>query len=220
MTNKGKKGRAHHQTNLYSGHVPFTDVLIETTNLLRKWDQTMDTGFALLSQVCNLKLSLLGQVTDTSDFANSDNSYYNEDLSLLCHKLVQNLAVLQGIVDQFQTVCTKLLKHNQLNESYALSHDKASEHHIPYYIWSISDIYSSISSLLNMLVKQLEVNKAVVKNSAHVDLFIRDHSDNHECILEDCKHILMTYTSIWLHQPYINNNVKKEVLDNIIRYSS
>jgi len=197
------------------------DILCDVQNLLKKWDFAVSEGFSSVSQASNIKLELLGDSSKNSDNEEGSVYTYNDDLSGACQKLISSCNKLQEVVKGLHKVCSKTNRLHSLekvNRPYSSIDSECIDH---YSLWSITDINDSLEKILDMYVKQLQVNKSIVENIAHVDMFVDcasgsvDQDDTSSDSTNDCRDLLMTYSSLWLYQPYINSSFKDEVLHNI-----
>lgn len=227
---KEKHGHHHHNKNkkplhLSSSYSAITDTLYDVHNHLHKWDSASNEGFSLVSQASNIKLNLLGDLSGNKDSTSKEDNVictYNEDLSVVCQKLTNTLCKLEEVVNGLQSISIKINKLCLLDEtsrSFSSTNDDTVEN---YSLWPLSEINESICSISDMHSKQFQVNKEIVENIAHVDMFISndEKSEDSDNSTDNCRDVLMTYTSIWLYQPYINASVKDEIHQNISLFLS
>jgi len=219
-----KHERANHKTkkSFSSSNGMIHDILCDVQNLLKNWDFALSEGFSSVSQASNIKLQLLGDSSKNNDSNEEGSVYtYNNDLSCACQKLISTCNKLQEVIKGLHKVCLKTNRLHSL-EKVNRPHSSVDSECVDHYsLWSITDINDSMEKLLDMFVKQLQVNKSIVENIAHVDMFVDCESnrsvdqESTSSDVNDCRDLLMTYSSLWLYQPYINSSLKDEVLHNI-----
>ncbi|XP_076777249.1 cyclin-dependent kinase 2-interacting protein [Arvicanthis niloticus] len=168
-------------------------------NLILKWDSLSDKGFTTASSIANLKVSLLSKEKvelesgpasrEEEDKTNRD---YDEGLEALCEEL-------QTILDGLTKIQTKMEKLSSTTkgicelENY---HSREASSQPPlFHTWPTAFFYEVSHRLSEAYKKELLLKRTIGAELAHT-------AD---------RNLSLTYLSMWLHQPYIENDSKLQL---------
>lgn len=171
------------------------DSAADLYNSVQKWENLKKQGFNVVSGIANLKIASRG--TD-------EKSCYPNGLEKLCTDL-------KAIYENMEDLCRKMNKiTEQFNKIAGMKSQSSSE--VYFMTWATSKFFETAKDLFNMHNEELRAKKAIVEDIAHVDLMsngdIRD--------VETSRDILMTYVACWLHEPYINENIRTILLEELL----
>nr|CAB3231242.1 cyclin-dependent kinase 2-interacting protein-like [Phallusia mammillata] len=162
------------------------DNVADVHNFVAKWNKLNSKGFTQLTNVCDIKISLLSN-NETNSFA----PQYSSSLEEACDLLCETYKELEKVCTKLTNVSLKFAKLTKLDGAER-----------PFVSWGATDFASRSQEICEMLQKELKVKKCIVENVAHVDHHVNVKDVNE--FNKQCRDYLMFYSSCWLHQPYIN----------------
>ncbi|CAK8671248.1 unnamed protein product [Clavelina lepadiformis] len=165
-----------------------------------------NSGLSALSEVSNIKLSLFVLNTSNDDQSDKDKPRYSDELEEACKKLVSSFSELEKISGKLEMISLKLHNLSSLDVSNSDDSDVSKCEDAVFRTWRISQFADNAAEISNMYKKELLCKRCIVENAAHVDL-IKDEDDV-TLLSEKCRDILTTYSSCWLHQPFINECIE------------
>nr|XP_039271083.1 cyclin-dependent kinase 2-interacting protein-like [Styela clava] len=171
------------------------DCVADIHNAIQKWESSKNKGFNLVSDIANLKIA---------SRAYDEASCYPNGLENMC----SNLKI---IYDNMENLCIKMNKITvQLQKIAKLNSQSSSD--IYFMTWPASNLFETVKQISDMHKEELEAKKAIVESIAHVDLMsngeIRDTDSSRD--------ILMTYVACWLHEPFINEETRTIMMEELL----
>uniref|UniRef100_H2ZNQ2 Cyclin-dependent kinase 2-interacting protein n=1 Tax=Ciona savignyi TaxID=51511 RepID=H2ZNQ2_CIOSA len=174
------------------------DTVTDIHNFALKWQKLNTRGCDELSRLADVKLNLL---SDDSKGAKSE--FYSDELLECCDKLNCTYKALEVVSKKLDSFTEKLRKLDELSDfSRSNSMSSLTENNSPFVTWSVNKFYKRAFEISKMHAKELLLKKSVVENAAH--------------LVADCRNILMTFSSSWLHEPFINEAVRKLNIETML----
>ncbi|XP_026691295.2 cyclin-dependent kinase 2-interacting protein-like [Ciona intestinalis] len=183
------------------------DTVADIHNYVLKWQKLTTRGFEELSNLSDIKLTLL------SNSENNESGFYSNDLLEICNKIVVTYNELEKTSKKLGNFASKLAKLEDLSD-YNSSSSMSCLSSIPFVTWPVSKFTESATEISEMHVKELSLKKSIVENAAHVDCFMK--SKDPAELIGDCRNTLMTFSSCWLHEPYIDVSARKFLIQSMI----
>ena len=182
------------------------DSVADIYNLIQKWKKLNLQGFEQLTRVSDIKLSLFVSIKSSNDVR------YTAELNEACAMLVQTFKDMKVISKRLSDI---FLKFNKLTEIASFNSSLGNtSNDIPFTSWPISQFVDYAKEIAEMYAKELSVKECIVESAAHVD---HKHSAVDVAALsEKCRDILTTYSSCWLHEPYINETTKEILIEGLL----
>ncbi|XP_038603250.1 cyclin-dependent kinase 2-interacting protein [Tachyglossus aculeatus] len=165
-------------------------------NLITKWETLNDAGFAVANKIVNTRISELTkdpemELEGSSEISSSDQTHpeYNKELDSLCkelHGALESMAKIQAKMEKLTSttkgICDLETFHREVEKCP-----------IPlFHTWPTTYFYEVSLKLSEMYRKELLLKRTVVEAIAHTR----------------ARDLMMTYLSIWLHQPYLDESGK------------
>ena len=190
------------------------DSVADIYNNVQKWNKLNAEGFEQLTKICDSKLELFvplnSSIPGDSRFAYQHR--YSDKLQALCHQLVQTIEKIKVVANELLGIAAKFNKLTELASfNSSLGNEKDD---VPFNGWPISQFASYAKEISEMFNKELSVKCCIVENVAHVDL--GRESNDVASLSEECRDVLMTYSSCWLHQPYINEKSLDILIEGLL----
>nr|XP_020034430.1 cyclin-dependent kinase 2-interacting protein [Castor canadensis] len=166
-------------------------------NLILKWERLSDAGFTTASSIANLKISLLSkdkielENNRPASNENDEKTYpeYDTELETLCEELQATLDGLSKIQVKMEKLSSTTKGICEL-ENY--HYGEESKQPPLFHTWPTTHFYEVSCQLSNMYRKELLLKRTVGAELAHaVD-----------------RNLILSYLSMWLHQPYIESDSK------------
>lgn len=190
------------------------DSVADLYNNIQLWKKLNDIGFEQLTKLSDIKLSLIVPEDEINDISSTTLfSYrYNDALNQVCRELVYTFMKMEMISSELTAMVSKF---DKLTELAMFNSELGNNLNlVPFLTWSIDQFSSSVKKIAEMFSKELSVKRCIVENAAHVDY--EKPSYDVSCLREECRNILTTYSSCWLHEPYINDSVKSLLLNELL----
>ena len=188
------------------------DSVADIYNCVQKWKKINLNGFGKLKEVCDLKLALLISLNPSEQLHLLEKHKYSEELNAACNELVEIFLKIEEVVTELSKITGKFTKLLELASfNCTLGNDS---NNIPFTGWPISQFAQYAEEISDMFCKELSVKRCIVESAAHVDHI--KNSDDIVFLSESCRDILMTYTSCWLHEPYINETTLDILIEGLL----
>ncbi|KAM5273690.1 cyclin-dependent kinase 2-interacting protein [Ctenodactylus gundi] len=166
-------------------------------NLILKWDTLSDAGFAAANSIANLKISLLSKDKTESDSSNPASSDSEEqtrpqqdrELEALCEQLRATLGSLAKIQVKMEKLSSTTKGICEL-ENY--HYGEGCQRPPLFHTWPTAHFYEVSRQLADMYRKELLLKHTVGAELAHT-------AD---------RDLILSYLSMWLHQPYVESSSK------------
>uniref|UniRef100_A0A6I8NGZ3 Cyclin dependent kinase 2 interacting protein n=1 Tax=Ornithorhynchus anatinus TaxID=9258 RepID=A0A6I8NGZ3_ORNAN len=165
-------------------------------NLIKKWETLNDAGFTVANKIVNTRIGALTkdpkmELEGSHEISSSDQTLpeFNKELDSLCKEL-------HGALESMVKIQLKMEKLTSTTKGIC---DLETYHHrvgkcpVPlFHTWPTTYFYEVSLKLSEMYKKELRLKRTVVEALAHT----RERDP------------MMTYLSIWLHQPYLDESSK------------
>jgi len=188
------------------------DSVADIYNNVQKWKKLNAEGFEQLTKVCDLKLELFVPLDSKMRESLTQCHRYSETLDLPCQKLVCILERIKLLTDEFVMLADKFNKLTELASFNSTLGNSADD--VPFSGWPVSQFARYAQEIAEMFTKEYFVKHCIVESVAHVDC--NRESEDVASLSEECRDILMTYSSCWLHQPYINEKSLDILIEGLL----
>ncbi|XP_038074025.1 cyclin-dependent kinase 2-interacting protein-like [Patiria miniata] len=166
-------------------------------NYIDKWDGLNDKGLAVVNRIVTAKLQaqessevafMTDKVTNMeTDSQGTTTTHMPDGMEELCAELTGIYYKMEKLVNKMAAITKHLQGVSEMEKS--LSRSDEDEQPI-FQTWPVHLFWETSSRLGDMYSKELSLKKAILGDVAHAS----------------SRDVLMTYTSAWLHQPYIDND--------------
>ena len=190
------------------------DSVADLYNNVQQWIKLNAIGFEQLTKLSDIKLALIGPSSEFCKvYEGKESMYrYSDDLDKICHDLVFTFKKMEIIASELTAI---VLKFQKLSELAVFNSNLGNDsNEIPFLTWPIQRFIVYAKDIAEMFNKELSVKKCIVESAAHVDH--KQLSEDVETVREKSRDILMTYSSCWLHEPYINEGIKDTLIEELL----
>ncbi|XP_058596316.1 cyclin-dependent kinase 2-interacting protein isoform X1 [Neofelis nebulosa] len=164
-------------------------------NLILKWENLNDTGFATANNIANLKISLWSEdktELQSSSPACGENAgrtlpEYSKELEMLCEELQTTFNALAKIQTKMEKLSSTTKGICEL-ENYHYGHER--QRPPLFHTWPTAQFYEVSRKLSDMYRKELLLKRTITEELAHA-------AD---------RDLTLSYLSMWLHQPYVETD--------------
>lgn len=170
------------------------DAAADVHNCVQKWEKLKNQGFKIVSDIANLKIS---QRTEQEE------SCYPAGLHEWCTNLRSTYSDMTILADKLKTISRQLEK---VSEIHANSSD------ILFLSWPTDKFQSVAEEISGMYSQELEAKRLIAENIAHIDWL----EDGVMREAESSRDLLMAYVACWLHEPYINEETRTMLLEELL----
>ncbi|XP_022090591.1 cyclin-dependent kinase 2-interacting protein-like [Acanthaster planci] len=175
-------------------------------NYIDKWIGLNEKGLAVVKQIVTAKLqahesSEVATMTEKATNVETDShvataTHMPEGLDDLCVELTSIYISMEKLVHKMAAITKHLQGVSEMERNFSESGGEQ-----PFFqTWPVHLFWETSSRLGNMYAKELSLKKAIVEDVAHTS----------------SRDVLMTYTSAWLHQPYIDDEATV-ILESMLR---
>ncbi|XP_071832816.1 cyclin-dependent kinase 2-interacting protein-like isoform X2 [Apostichopus japonicus] len=169
------------------------DHCADWNNFMERWDELNDKGFQLANKIINLKLHQEKQVQSTEALLAHDSGAesektkdeicYPEGLEDLCNKFADVYTSLKHLAEKMHNITVHFEGVRRLE--YHTSIDEDPE---PLFdTWTVDRFCEISEELEGMYSQEIKLKESIVQDIAH----------------QMSRDVLMTYISLWHHQPYL-----------------
>ncbi|XP_008313307.1 cyclin-dependent kinase 2-interacting protein [Cynoglossus semilaevis] len=164
------------------------DNMADWHNLMLKWEKLNDTGFNIITNISNMRLSQSSQSSSSSSsLASADTA---ADLQDQCSKLREIVDKMVAIVKKMERLMTSQRGLQDL-EDFQFGPEGRK---VPlFHTWSTQQFVASSDILCEAFQQEVKLKQVVLQEVAH--------STNSD--------LCTVYLSCWLHQPFIPAHVRQ-----------
>ena len=190
------------------------DSVADIYNNVQKWKKLNAQGFEQLTRVCDLKLAMFVPIEpfEQLELKQTPVYRYSEKLNTACQHLVITLNSIQAIASSFCEIAAKFNKLTKLASFNSSIDDEPNN--IPFISWPMEQFASHAQEISDVFANELLVKQCIVESAAHVDH--GKTTDDVAQLSHECRDILMTYSSCWLHEPYVNENSLDVLIEGLL----
>lgn len=178
------------------------DIVADFYNAIQKWSQINSEGFQEISEISNVKLSILSEKISSDILTKRKHKNLHE----LTEKFSQTFSSMEKLSDKLSSLTEKL---KLLSTAYYLSFD---QQETIFDSLTFDDFINNTSTISLMYNKECSLKKELTSTIGLLEVY----TNKKDFEFENYRDVFMTYSACWINEPYIDEKYSEQLLENML----